>query len=328
MCVPPDDRTVTSMRTMGIKLAVVLVATGALAGCAFSFDENRTFSDDRTDNATVHDVRITGGDGAVTLRRTAGFAVQIHREVSYHGSKPAGRQDRIDEGTLLLDTSCGRGCVISYRVLVPERVNVVGQLDAGPIDLTDVDTVTVGTQDGSIAIQDAAGDVTVRTDTGQIDLESITGTVAALSQDGSITATTLDKSVTAVTDTGPISLTDVTGTVSARTKDGAITIDRVNGSVTAQTDTGPISGEGLAGTRTRAETSDGSITLRLTAAQDVDAHTVTGPIELTVPPTDGGYRVQTKTNTGSTAVNIATNPSGTHSLVVNSEDGAITINSV
>jgi len=329
MCAPSVDRTVTSMRTMGRTLALVLVTTGALAGCSFSFDENRTFSDERTESSSVPEVRIVGGDGAITLRRTAGPAVLIHREVSYRGSKPTGRQDTLDNrGALVLDTTCGRSCVVNYRVELPDRVNVVGHVDTGPVDLMDVGTVAVDTHDGSIAVRGATGDVTVRTDTGPIDLESIAGTVAAVSKDGSITATTLSKSVTAVTDTGPISLTDVTGTVSARTKDGGITIDRVSGSVTAETDTGPISADGLAGTRTLARSTDGSITLRLTTAQDVDAHTATGPIELTVPPVDGGYRVKTKTDTGSTAVNIATNPAGTRSLVVNTEDGSITINSV
>jgi DUF4097 and DUF4098 domain-containing protein YvlB len=95
--------------------------------------------------------------------------------------------------------------------------------------------------------------------------------------------------------------------------------------VTAETDTGPIKGTNLGGAKTKARTEDGSITLRLTTAQDVEATTGTGPISVTVPPWAGGYRVRTQTSTGPTDVHVPDSPTGTRSLTLSSTDGGITV---
>jgi DUF4097 and DUF4098 domain-containing protein YvlB len=158
------------------------------------------------------------------------------------------------------------------------------------MDLLDVGTVTVDNNDGAIAVRGAAGDVTVRTDT------------------------------------GPISVTDVTGAVSASSADGGISLDGISGSVAVQTRTGPIDANGLSGTRTVAKTLDGSITLALSTAQDVEAHSQTGPISLTVPQLAGGYRISTQTVTGPTDVNVDSNPTAARSIVLDSQDGGITVN--
>jgi len=151
--------------------------------------------------------------------------------------------------------------------------------------------------------------------------------VTARTHDGGVTVRTSAKAVSVETDTGPIELADVAGTVSARSHDGGIHMDRIAGQVTAETDTGPIEGSGLSGARTTARSSDGGIRLRCATAQDVEATTVTGPIEVAVPQLAGGYKVQTETSTGPTKVNIATNPAGTRSLVLRSQDGGIMVNS-
>jgi DUF4097 and DUF4098 domain-containing protein YvlB len=308
-------------------LVAVMAAAGTLAGCGeWSINAGHTFEDDRIETATVDEVRLAGGDGAVTVSRGSGTAIQIHRNVWYRDTRPTGRQDRLDGSTLLLDTRCGRNCSVSYTVTVPAQVNVSGHLDTGPIDLTGVGTVDVDTHDGSIGVRAASGSVAVRTDTGPIQLSSVAGTVTARTHDGSITVRTSAKAVTAETSTGPISVTDVAGTVAARTADGSISLDQVAGAVTAETGTGPIEGTGLAGPRTSARTSDGSITLTLSTVQDVVARTRTGPITLTVPPADGGYRLQTRTTTGPTTVNVTTNPAGARSLSLSSDDGSITVN--
>ena len=97
------------------------------------------------------------------------------------------------------------------------------------------------------------------------------------------------------------------------------------GPVSVSAVTGPIKGTNLNGTRTLARTEDGSITLRLTTAQDVDASTGTGPISVTVPPFDGGYRVHTQTETGPTSVHVPDSPTGARSLTLSSTDGGITV---
>lgn len=308
-------------------LVAIIAAAGTLAGCGeWSINPGHEYEDDRTETATVDEIRLAGGDGAVTVSRGNGTATQIHRNVWYRDTKPTGRQDRLDGSTLLLDTRCGRNCSVSYTVTVPAQVNVTGRLGTGPIDLTGVGTVDVDTHDGSIEVRDASGNVAVQTGTGPIQLSSIAGTVTARTDDGSITVRTSAKAVTVETDTGTISVSGVAGTITARTGDGSISLDDVTGAVTAETDTGPIDGTGLAGPRTSARTSDGSITLTLSTVQDVVARTGTGPITLTVPQVDGGYRLQTRSATGPTTVNVTSNPAGARTLSLSTDDGSITVN--
>jgi hypothetical protein len=314
-----------------VVVAATIAAWGTLAGCSpWWLDEGREYKDSRTETATVNSIDLAGGDGGIIIRRGTGTGVQIHRTVWWRGDRdrePTDRLDRVDGTTLVLDTHCGRDCVISYDVTVPTAVNVTGRLDTGPIQLSDVGSVTVDNSDGGIDVRRASGDVTVRTDTGPIDLADIAGAIAARSQDGGISVRGGAQTVTAETDTGPIRLVDVTGAVKARSQDGGISLDDVGGEVSAATDTGPISGTALAGGRTVAESHDGGIRLAFTTAQDVDARTVTGPIDLRVPQVEGGYRVRTDTDTGPTSVNVPTSPAGTRSLILTSQDGGITVNS-
>lgn len=312
-------------RTAGIAAAVI-AAAALSAGCSVSFGSGHEFSDNRTEDATVTEISLDGGDGAITIQRGSGTSVQIERHVWYRAAKPSGRSDRLDGTKLALDTRCGHNCVVSYTVSVPTEVDVSGHLDTGSITLTGVGEVTVDSNDGSIQVQRAAGDVSARTDTGPIRLEAVSGTVTARTSDGSINVSDAAKDVIVATDTGPINLAKLAGTVEARTSDGSITMDGIAGSVEAQTDTGPISGKNLSGPTAAARTSDGSITLKMSTAQDVEARTTTGPIWLEVPPFDGGYRVQARSATGPTAVNIASNPSGTRSLALATQDGSITVN--
>jgi len=306
----------------------MFVAAAALsAGCTVSFGSGHEFSDSRTETAPVTQIRLDGGDGAITIERGSGTSVQIDRHVWYRASKPGARSDRLDGTTLVLDTRCGHSCVVGYTVKVPTEVNVSGHLDTGPIELTGVGVVAVESNDGSIEVRNASGDVSARTDTGPIRLDTIAGTVTSRTKDGSISISNAAKAVIAATDTGPIDLTKLAGTVDARTNDGSITMDTVAGSVRAKTDTGPIQGTNLSGTTTVARTLDGSITLKLSTAQDVEATTTTGPISLVVPDLDGGYRVQTRSKNGPTAVNIASSPSGTRYLALASQDGSITVES-
>jgi DUF4097 and DUF4098 domain-containing protein YvlB len=80
-------------------------------------------------------------------------------------------------------------------------------------------------------------------------------------------------------------------------------------------------------------TSDGRITVAnasgdLTAmatVQEVDAQTATGAITLVVPATGQAYRVQARAATGSTRVNVPTNPAGGPLLNLSTQDGNITV---
>jgi DUF4097 and DUF4098 domain-containing protein YvlB len=152
-----------------------------------------------------------------------------------------------------------------------------------------VTTANVNSDDGSIEVRDATGDVTART--------------------GS----------------GPIGVSNVSGAVDAGTDDGSISLNGIAGSVTAHTGSGPIDGEDLRGTRTVARTDDGSITLRFTSAQDVEAHTGSGPIALTVPAAEGGYRIEARSDGGPTHIRVPSDTDGRRLINLSTDDGSITV---
>lgn len=308
-------------------LAAALASAAVLAGCDVAIGTGgKQFADDRVESAAVTAVRLAGGDGAVTLRRGSVSGVQIHRQVWYRHGRPQQRADRVEGSTLVLDTTCGRDCSFGYTVTLPAEVSVSGKIDTGPIDLNGVSTVDVTTNDGGVNVRDASGKVIVRTGTGPIDVRNAPS-VEARTNDGRISVRNTTAGVIAKTGTGPIQLSDVKGDVDAATRDGHIDLTNVTGKVTARSVTGPINGTGIGGPRTEAQTADGAIMLRFSTAQDVEAHTGTGPITLAVPPAQDGYRVQTRADNGPIRVGIATVPSGGHLLNVSTKDGSITVRS-
>ena len=315
----------TARPAYGLVAAVVVVA--GLSGCDVAIGLNsKQFTDDRVESAPVTAVRVAGDDGLVTLRRGSGPGIQIHRQVWYRHDRPQQRADRMEGSTLVLDTKCGRDCSFGYTVTLPAEVSVTGHLGTGPIELNGVSTVDVSTNDGSIKVRDASGKVSVKTGTGPVDVANAP-TVDATTKDGSISVRNIAGAVVAKTGTGPINITDAKGDVDATTTDGSIDLTTVAGKATARTGTGPINGTGISGTRSELHTSDGSITLQFSTAQDIEAHTNTGPITLTVPPSDQGYRVQTQTDSGPTQIDIATVPTGGHLLNLSTKDGSITVRS-
>lgn len=304
---------------------VAMVAVAGLAGCGAAIGlGGKQFTDDRVESAGVTAVRLAGGDGAITLRRGTGSGIQIHRTVWYRHDRPQHRADRVEGSTLVLDTTCGRDCTFGYSVTLPAQYSVSGQLATGPVDVSGVSTVDVKTNDGSIKVRDASGNVNVTTGTGPIDVRNAPS-VDARTNDGGISVHNVTGAVVAKTGTGPIDITTANGNVEATTTDGSIKLTGVTGTVTARSRTGQITGTGIGGKRTEARTVDGAIALRFSVAQDVEAHTSTGPITVSVPPATEGYRVQAHANTGPTRIDIATVPTGGRLLNLSTKDGSITV---
>ncbi len=303
---------------------VAVVGTPALAACSVTFDSGGPrFEDDRTETRPVSEIRISGGDGSITVQRGATDGILIHRKVSYRGDQPTTRSDRVEGSALILDTDCAKHCSASYTVTVPKELKVTGRIGTGSIDLRGVTGVEVATSDGSISVHNASGKVVVKTGTGAVEVRDVAAAVEARTSDGPVTVENAGD-VTAETGTGAVELLRVAA-ANVHTSDGSVKVDGVSGDLAARTGTGEIEGVNVGGTRTTARTADGRINLRLTTVQDVEARTSTGAITLVVPTTGGGYRVQAQAATGSTKVNVPTSPTGGHQLNLSTQDGSITV---
>ncbi len=264
---------------------VGLAALTTLTGCRAL---NQSFSDSRTEQASITEVRIEGGSGAVTVEHS-GTATQIDRTVYYDDKKPTNRFDRVEGSVLILNTTCARhACDIDYHVKVPSSVKITGRLDSGRIDVRDVTTATLSTDSGRVSIAGASGDVTATTDSGRIDANGIKGRV------------------------------------SLRTDSGSVHTSGVGGTLVVQTDSGSVRADGVAGGQTTVRTQSGSVAVDLVSEQGVKVDTDSGRIEVTVPR-GGSYQVRGHSDSGSVKIEIPQSPTGTHLLDLNSDSGSIRV---
>ncbi len=205
------------MRTMNVILlgtgAAIVVAVGiGWLACGGWKAVGTRFKDDASSATTISEIRVKGGSVDVEVRQGAVSGVQVHRAVRYLNpfhSRP-GPTHRINGTVLELggDESATFSAT-EYVVVVPQRLPVTADVGTGSLALTGVSTVDATVATGSISVVDAAGDVTLRTDTGSITGRGLhSDTVVARARTGSISldlATPADVEATA--STGSVELT-------------------------------------------------------------------------------------------------------------------------
>jgi len=230
----------------------VSIGVGGLSACTLISE--KTFEDDSTLSQKITSVRVDNDAGAVRLHGKKGLdKVSVHRAVGYQGDRPKGVSHKIENGTLVLG-SCGQRCSVDYTVDLPTGLPVTGTTSAGAIELSQV------------------GAVDVRTSSGHIDLDGITGRVDVRTDNGEITGHGLKGDrIRARTDNGAIKLSPATPqNIRANTSNGAITltVPQARYRVSAQTDNGSkhlgVSDDPSGDYRLRLVTDNGGITVKTT----------------------------------------------------------------
>jgi Toastrack DUF4097 len=274
------------MRSGG-RLAVTLGAAGAmLALSACGVIEEHRFEQSAVVPEAVQQVRLEGGSGSVSIDTGAGSTTSIEQTIQYRGDRPKVATHRIEAGTLVLDTDCGRHCSADYRVTVPRGVVVTGRVGSGDIDLTGLAGVDVESGSGTISVADVTGNVTAQTGSGDINARGIGGNVQVHTGSGTITAS------------------DVAGTTTADASSGDVNARGVTGSVDVQT-------------------GSGTIKVVLAAPASIKAQAGSGDVTLTVP--DGRYRVVATTGSGDQHISVPSDPSAPNTLEAHTGSGEITI---
>lgn len=264
-------------------LAAGVLTVAALAGCGLTWNE---FSDDRTEEASITEIRLDGGSGSLTVKPGEGQQVQIHRKVRYGHDKP-GATDHRDGSVLVVTTKCGRNCGVDYTITMPAGVRVSGRNGSGDINLRGVSTVSVDVGSGNVIVHEASGAVVTKTGSGDIELA------------------------------------DVKADLTATTGSGNVKLSRIGGTVVAGTSSGDVNATDLNGPQTTVRTGSGNVTLALGKPQGVFAESSSGDVKVTVPT--GSYKVTAKTGSGDTAVHIPTDPAGTYLLDLHTGSGNITV---
>ncbi|MGW3492890.1 DUF4097 family beta strand repeat-containing protein [Streptomyces sp. NPDC001020] len=214
------------MRKLVRCLAIVVAAgtaVGGLAACDPLHQE--TFQDDSTLSGKITSVRLDIGSGGATVNGTKGNGkLSLHRTVAYEGDKPHGATYRIEDGVLVLG-GCGSHCSVTYTVDVPAGIPVSGDASSGSVSVTRVGAVKVTADSGQIEMNDVSGPVEVRTSDGRITGRNIAGRrLRAETSNGAIDlALATPQDVRARTSNGNIDLTvpQADYRVSAKTSNGS-----------------------------------------------------------------------------------------------------------
>lgn len=175
-----------------------------LAGCNnLSF---RRLDFDTTEQVRITTIRLLPGAGDVVVRADGDpDRVRIKRVVRYQGDQPATTYE-IKGGELVLDTSCGHRCSVSYEVVSGEGVRVEGETRSGNVDLSRVGQVELKVGSGDVRVVGAAGPVRVETGSGEIEVADVPAPVVLRAGSGNINATRLRGEVDAQASSGNVTV--------------------------------------------------------------------------------------------------------------------------
>lgn len=227
------------------RAAVVLpIAALALTACRVNVDMN-SFSDDGTITAAINRIDVNSTAGSVTVEIGTG-PTTVHRDVQYGSTKPGGTTS-VSGHTLNL-SSCGNGCSVDYRIRVPAGTSVAGSVSSGSLTLTSVASVNVRSDSGNITVDNVTGDINADASAGSIDIGNAGGNVHAATESGDVTVSTATaRDVDAQTSSGAIRLSVAPGayrvTASTGSGNADVTVpNSPNGQHTlhARTDSGNI----------------------------------------------------------------------------------------
>ncbi|MDG4796156.1 DUF4097 family beta strand repeat-containing protein [Micromonospora sp. WMMD1082] len=224
----------------GRRAGLALAATTALivlVGCdnvAF-----RRLDFDTTEAARITAIRVLPGSGDVVVRADGGVdGVRIKRVVRYQGDEP-GTTYEIKDAELVLSTSCGHRCSVSYEVTAGEGVSVQGETRSGDIDLSRVGQVGLKLASGNIRVAGATGPVQVETASGNISVYDVASPITLRAASGNVTGTRLGGEVDAEAKSGNVTLElDRPASVRARAASGNVKLTVPDGAYQVRSEVG------------------------------------------------------------------------------------------
>jgi len=232
-------------------ITLVAAASAALAGCGGGIGAKLTFND--VEKAKVSSIVLDGSSGDVEVSTSPIAETTITRIV--HSNSDPGVSYTLTGSELHLGTSCGHNCRVSYRIVAPTGVSVIGKLSSGTVDLTGVSSADVRVSSGDIEIRGATGAVKARATSGNVritdskgpaTLEATSGDIQAINVGGKVTATATSgnidvklntpASVTAVASSGDVEVIVPTGAyqVRASANSGDRTVDGITEDVSSK----------------------------------------------------------------------------------------------
>lgn len=240
----PPRRGATSrvLTTIGIVLAVVVVAFGALFLVDLMMSKTTTTHESYD---AVESIELVA-DGDVTVHAAEG-GIEVDA-IAHSGLRsPTYTQDESAD-RLELTHRCG------WSIALPR---CSGELDVTLPAGTDV---VIRTENGDVVASGLAGDLSMDSSNGRIEATDIEGRLIADTSNGDIDVTDSGADVETITSNGEISVVGVDGSVTADSSNGRITIDAVTGDASASTSNGSVEFSEIDG-NVLGETSNGRVTV-------------------------------------------------------------------
>jgi hypothetical protein len=205
------------------------------------------------------------------------------------------------------------------NVSVQDHVgDVVISAESGKIELEKIKGKTsIEQNDGQIFAKNIEGELQVKSNKGRIEVEKVTGNASLKSTYGQIRVAKIGGALRVDGEIGDVQINDVSGNVNAQTKKGLIQASHMKKEVTLASGTGGITVESEVGGSWILNSTRGMVSIRIPDRSDIEfigessRGLVKGPTKSDSAPT--GSRVTEKMG------------NGTHSIVVRTEDGAITL---
>ena len=210
-------------------------------------------------------------------------------------------------------------------------------------DADGLQTIVLDVESGSITVVGAdVDDVTVQAEIGRglfstgydervvdgaLRIDGDCPAVSDLWCDVDVTVTIPERlTVDATSENGTIVVRDVDGDVDVDGHNGAIRLDGTSGRVRVANRNGSIGGEALASASVTATNENGSIELSFsTAPSEVVVRTANGGIAVDVPDDGTPYRVDARSDNGSSDVAVPTDPASDRTLDLATRNGGVRV---
>ena len=278
---------------IGVPVALVIIGWTALTAVAWA--GQGSYRVHLRIPVRSHTLTLAVNSGQVSLRGRGTGIVRVTGTAHYSLVRPRVHWHSTSSGTSI-HSSCENltgPCSLDFAVTMPAGL-----------------TTDVSDDSGDLAASGLHGRVTLRAQSGNIEASAMTAGVLLSDQSGDITAAGLS---------GP--------SVIIKDSSGNVTADRLTGpSVTIKDQSGDVTAAGLKNPDMTVTDQSGNIALTFASVPArVQVTCDSGDVKVVLPGGSTTYRVDARTSSGSTSVQVPRNPASPHVITVTDQSGNITI---
>lgn len=254
------------------------------------------------------EVRVHDGDEILVEERIRTSLGDLEPEIGVDGDELAISTPRCGVWTDWLNPLPMSRCYASFVLTVPAGTEVVGAV-----------------RHGAITVQGPTGPVAMETGHGAIDVTGVPAEVALRTGHGRVALNDVDGDAIVDTDHGRIQVTGGAGTLEATTGHGRVAVTDRAGPLALQTDHGRVEVARVDAQTISLRTGHGRVEVDTTTSPSLlQARTDHGRMTITVPDDGSPYAVATDTS-GSTNVEVPTDPSAERRLELSTGHGDIDV---